>query len=208
MTQKFVKLIHPCEKKVRFSSIHKNSKGAVPSLLNQVDKGVLSPQTNQSTPQFNPRGSSYHSKIGLSFQEEAARFDNPNLIQDSVADKVKGYFAYLRTCCTHSLNTNKTKDLVHPESKTLNYKVLAKLNKMTSTTHLIDVMVSIEVSPGEFTNQLNQNLRISLEKVTCTLIMQTNIKGGGQVQQYSKKLATITEDISQEALQNRNKGLY
>jgi hypothetical protein len=77
------------------------------------------------------------------------------------------------------LNTNKTKDLVHPESKTLNYKVLAKLNKKTSTSHFIDVMVSIEVSPGEFTNQLNQNLRISLEKVTCTLIMQTSIKGGG-----------------------------
>jgi len=53
------------------------------------------------------------------------------------------------------LNTNKTKEMVHPESKTLNYKVLAKLNKKTSTSHLIDVMVSIEVSPGEFTNQLN-----------------------------------------------------
>jgi len=43
MTQKVVKIIHPCEKKVRFSSMNKNSKGAVPSLLNQVDKGGLSP---------------------------------------------------------------------------------------------------------------------------------------------------------------------
>ena len=180
MTQKVVTVVHPCEKKVRFNSINKNSKGAVPSLLNQVEKGAQSPKT---TPQFNnKRGSSYqhHSKVGLSFQEEAARFDNPNHIQDSVADKVKGYFAYLRTCCTHSLNTNKTKDPIHPESKTLNYKVLAKLDKKTSTSHLINVMTSIEVSPGEFTNQLNPNLRISLEKVVCTLIMQTNIKGGGQ----------------------------
>jgi hypothetical protein len=43
MTQKVVLIIHPCEKKVRFSSIHKNSKGAVPSLLNQVEKGQHSP---------------------------------------------------------------------------------------------------------------------------------------------------------------------
>jgi hypothetical protein len=40
LTKKVVKIIHPCEKKVRFSSIQKNSKGAVPSLLNQVEKGV------------------------------------------------------------------------------------------------------------------------------------------------------------------------
>jgi hypothetical protein len=43
MTQKVVKIIHSCEKKVRFSSIHKNSKGAVPPLLNQVEKGEQSP---------------------------------------------------------------------------------------------------------------------------------------------------------------------
>lgn len=133
--------------------MHKNSKGAVPPLFNQVEKGGKGPITNKSSPTSNiERGSTYHSKVGLSFQEEAAKFDNPNHIQDSVADKVKGYFAYLRTCCTHSLNTNKTKEPIHSESKTLNYKVLANVDKKLSTSHLINLIISIEISPGEFTN--------------------------------------------------------
>ncbi len=91
--------------------MNKNSKGAVPSLLNQVEKSGRGPVTKHSSPTNSKlRGSSYYSKIGISFQEEAAKFDDPNNLSDSVTNKVKGYFAYLRTCCTHSLNTNKKKD--------------------------------------------------------------------------------------------------
>jgi hypothetical protein len=72
--------------------------------------------------------------------------------------------------------------LDHPESKQLNYKVIAKIDKKNADMNLIKVLVHIDVTPGLFTNQQNPNIRISLEKVTCKLVLETKLKSGDKNQ--------------------------
>ena len=117
------------------------------------------------------------------------------------------FLGILRSCCATPSNASHLSLPEEGDSTSLNYKVLVKLDKKVynfTKQDSIKAVVTVDVTPGLYTNQNDPSIRINIDSVTCTL------KACARIGKTSacKELATLSEDISQEALSKKDKGFY